>query len=403
MLDRPISVCFPFIGDEIGGSHVSAVRLIQALDHRYVRPLVVLHSFDGPLADYLVERGVPFVQAPAGPLPRRYPQAARRTMGYAIHALAPLTRFLKANSIDLVHTNDGRIHVVWALPARLSGTRQVWHHRGDPNARGVNWLAPLVASHIVTVSRFAKPQRPVIDVTRKLSVIHSPFDAPSDRGDRHAARAMLIKALGCSPETRVLGYFGLLIERKRPLGFVEAVAAYARRYPDVPVVGLLFGAPGTDTPDLGRAVTQRAEALGIGERIRLMGFRTPAEPWMQAIDVLLIPAVREPFGRTVIEAMLLGTPVVATDDGGNPEAIEHGVTGLLVPPEEPERFVDPVHALLTDHDYRNRIADAARRRAFASYGVETHVRKVMAIYGVLLSGQKQTCNVHHGSDQRTVP
>ncbi|WP_159587172.1 glycosyltransferase family 4 protein [Chelativorans xinjiangense] len=403
MLDRPISVCFPFIGDEIGGSHVSAVRLIQALDHRFVRPLVVLHVVDGPLADYLTERGISFVDAPTGPLPGRAPQAIRRGMSYTIHALAPLTRFVRANKIDLVHTNDGRIHAVWALPARLAGAGQVWHHRGDPDARGVNWLAPLVASHIVTVSRFARPQRPVIDVSGKLSVVHSPFDPPCENGDRSAARDMLIKTLGCSPETRFLGYFGVLIERKRPLDFVEAVAAYVRRHPDVPVMGLLFGVAGSESPALGQAVTQRAEALGIGDRIRLMGFRSPVEPWMQAVDALLIPAVREPFGRTLIEAMFLGTPVVATDDGGNPEAIEHGVTGLLVPPDVPELFVDPVHLLLTDCDYRTRITEAARERAFAGYGVETHVRKLTAIYRALLSDQKQPHNIRRRSDQWTVP
>ncbi|WP_265518334.1 glycosyltransferase family 4 protein [Nitratireductor luteus] len=404
MLARPISVCFPFVGDEIGGSHVSAVRFIQALDRRFVRALVALHVVDGPLAGYLTERGIPFVRAPARPFPGRnsQPAAALRGLRYTIRALAPLTHFLKENDIDLVHTNDGRIHAVWALPARLAGARQVWHHRGDPDARGVNWLAPLVAGHIVTVSRFARPQRPLVDVSRKLSVIHSPFDVPSETCDRSAARAMLIEALGCSSETLFLGYFGVLIERKRPLDFVEAVAAYVRRYPEMPVMGLLFGAPGTESPELGQAVTQRAEALGIGSRIRLMGFRSPVEPWMQAIDILLITAVREPFGRTLIEAMFLGTPVVATDDGGNPEAIEHGVTGLLVPPEAPERFVEPVHSLLTDRGYRSRITRAARECAYASYGVETHARELMAIYRVLLSGQEQPRNIQRNSDQWTV-
>ncbi|MFC6487227.1 glycosyltransferase family 4 protein, partial [Nitratireductor sp. GCM10026969] len=300
-------------------------------------------------------------------------------------------------------TNDGHIHAVWALPARLAGARQVWHHRGDPEARGVNWLAPLAASHIVTVSRFARPQRPLVDVSRRISVVYSPFDTPSGHDDRAAARAMLVETLGCPGETRFLGYFGLLIERKRPLAFVEAVAAYARRHPEVPVMGLLFGVPGSEAPHLAEAVVRRAEALGIGDRVRLMGFRSPVEPWMQAIDVLLIPAVREPFGRTLIEAMFLGTPVVATDDGGNPEAIEHGVTGLLVPPEAPEQFVDPVHALLTDDAFRERITKAARDRAFATYGVATHARRLTAIYRAVLNGSEHTRSFRRSPDQRTVP
>src|SRR3546814_9556362 len=90
----------------------------------------------------------------------------------------------------------------------------------------------------------------------------------------------------------------------------------------MPVTGLLFG--GTLQPGLDKAVLERAARLGIADRIRLMGFRHPSAPWMAACDALLVTAVEEPFGRTLIEAMLLRTRVVAANSGGNPEAIRHG-------------------------------------------------------------------------------
>ena len=292
---------------------------------------------DGPLAAYLADRRVPFVNAPGGAFPKRdlagaSPAATLRMISYVLRAAVPISRFLRSRNVDVVHTNDGRIHTAWALPVQLSGGRQVWHHRGDPDAMGVNWLAPLFASQVVTVSRYARPRKPVLDISHRLSVVHSPFEPPTEMGSKMAARAMLLDTLGCPAETRFLGYCGLLIDRKRPVGFVEAVAAFIRRHPEMPVMGLLFGVPGVESPHLDRAVMQRAEELNIAKHIRLMGFRRPIEPWMQALDVLLVPAVREPFGRTLIEAMFLGTPVVATDDGGNREAIENDVTGFLVPP-----------------------------------------------------------------------
>ena len=119
-----------------------------------------------------------------------------------------------------------------------------------------------------------------------------------------------------------------------------------------------------------------------------MGFRSPVEPWMSATDILLVPAVREPFGRTLIEAMFLETPVIATDDGGNPEAIEHEVTGMLVAPEQPDAFVMPIHRLLTDPELRTRITANARRRALASYGIEVHVNRITEIYESVL-GQRR--------------
>jgi len=105
---------------------------------------------------------------------------------------------------------------------------------------------------------------------------------------------------------------------------------------------------------------------------------------MGGVDVLLVPAVREPFGRTLIEAMLLGTPVIATADGGNIEAIEDGVTGFLVKPEDPDAFTEPLLRLLTDPDCWQRISEVARLRAKSDYSVETHIAKITAIYRVLL-------------------
>ena len=305
---------------------------------------------------------------------------ASTTWLYLTKAVPRMRRFLRAHGVDVVHTNDGRVHANWALPARAAGAKLLWHHRGDPRARGVNILAPVLAHHIVTVSRFASPDRPVLPVNHKLSVVHSPFDHPAARFDRSRAHGALASELGYPPETKFLGYFGGLIDRKRPVAFVDAVHAFIRRHPDIPVAGVLFGQEAPDGPPLEAAVRKRAAELEIGNRIHLMGFRHPIEPWMCATDILLVPAVREPFGRTLIEAMLLGTPVVATNHGGNPEAINDGETGFLVEADDPEAFTAPIHRLLADPECWRYVSGTARDRALSSYSLERHVERLTGIY-----------------------
>jgi len=385
--DEPIVVCYPFIAaDNVGGSHISAIKLIQGLDPARVRPLIALHGRDGDFAAFLERQGLDFIVAPdveiLTPVRRHAPDRGRfSTMWtYLIDAVPRMRKFLKTHGVEIVHTNDGRMHASWAAAARAAGVKFLWHHRGDPLARGVNVLAPVLANHIVTVSRFARPRRPVLPIGHKWSVVHSPFDHPTAAPDRAQARAALIRELGCSPETRFLGYFGVLIDRKRPVAFVDAVHAFIRRYPDIPVAGLLFGEAMPDGRQIEAAVRDRAAELEIADRIHLMGFRHPAEPWMCATDILLVPAVNEPFGRTLIEAMLLGTPVVATDHGGNPEAIEHGETGFLVEAENPEAFTPPIHRLLSDPECWSRISSAARDRAWSSYGLAKHVELITNLY-----------------------
>ena len=381
-------VFFPFQGEEVGGSHLSAIGLIEGLDGSKWRPLVALHHCDGALASHLASRGIDFVAAPKVDLPGRariHGSGIKLSLAsHFIRSIKPLTRFLREHAVDVVHTNDGEMHVAWSVPAFFAGARHVWHHRADPDARAVNLLAPVLADRIVSVSRFSQPSRPILTIERKLSVIRSPFSHPGIMPDRETARKSVLASLDLAPATRILGYFGLLIERKRPLVFVDVIHAFVRRYPEVPVVGLLFGAAGLEDPDAGTAVEARARELGISDRVRLMGFRSPIEHWMSATDVLVAPAVREPFGRTLIEAMLLGTPVVATTSGGNPEAITDDVNGFLVPPDDPNGFVGPIRRLLTDDALRTQIAVAAQTSARAAYSTQLHVQQISELYESLL-------------------
>lgn len=384
MNTRPIVVAFPFVGDEVGGSHISAINLIAGLDAKKITPLIVLHQPDGVLGKYLRERQIPFAAAPPSrilsPAHRSPQQNYFATAASYVASLPRLVSFLRSHNVQVVHTNDGQMHATWSLAARLAGARLLWHHRGDPTARAANIMAPFLANQIVTVSKFARPSRPILPIEKRVTVLHSPFDHPDQLPDRTACRRTLSDELGLPESTRFVGYFGSLIDRKRPVRFVEIIAAFARRYPDIQLHGLLFGKSEPGAEPLDRAVIERANELRVSDKVHLMGFRAPVAPLMCGVDALLVPAVNEPFGRTLIEAMLLGTPVVATNHGGNPEAIVDGQNGYLVKPEDPEAFVEPIHRLLTDRQEWQRISDTARTGALTDYGVDMHIEGITRIY-----------------------
>ena len=391
-----IRMCFPFIGDDAGGSHISALKLIENLDGSVFEPFIVLHQTDGLLAGFLRERGHDFSPVPQVSLPQAGEaggrmETLRSAIRYLTTTLPQLRKFLRSQRVDILHTNDGRTHALWSPAAWNLPTKYVWHHRGDPTARATNILAPLFADHIVTVSRFARPAKPIRNIDRRWSVVHSPFEHPVEHGDAETHRQRLIEEIGCQDNARFLGYFGLLMSRKRPNLMADIVHAYKERYPSEPVHAVLFGRPTETTDRLDESVViARAKELGVADRVHLMGFRNPIEPWMRAVDVNLVPAVNEPFGRTLIESMLLGTPVVATDHGGNPEAIEDGVNGFLVEAEDPAAFVKPVHRLLQDPSECRRISETARSMALENYGISKHVRSISDIYFSLVGAPAAT-------------
>lgn len=386
----PVRICFPFGGGVVGGSHISATKLIHQLDRNRFTPLIVLHYGSGQFGDFLRSEGLEFVTLAdtrffgnsAG-----VPKAAGTAN--AVSAWLDqwrMARFLRRNNVRIVHTNEGAMHASWALPAQLAGARMLWHHRGSHDARAVRFLAPIAADRIVGVSAYALSEvRRLKRTARRTSVIYSPFDAEQEPIDRAQAHLALTSELGVDPNTRLLGFFGHFIDRKRPLMFVEMLAHIARMQPDLPVMGLMFGMPLADGID--EQLAERAKATGVSDRLRLMGFRYPSACLMAGCDIHVVPAVHEPFGRSLIEAMLLGTPVVAAASGGNIEAIDHGVTGMLVEPDDPAAMARSIAELLNHPDRLDRIAGQALAVASRRYSVDQHVSQVTAIYQSLLDSE----------------
>lgn len=377
--ERPV-ICFPFTGDVIGGNHISALGLIKELDRSRFEPLVVLRHGDGPLAELLQREGVGFELGPA--FNDLVPGKAVPTWHLIRHIgrVPALAHYLRKRGGALVHVNSGRSAAAWGLAARLAGARLVWHQRGNPAARGARWMAPLLADRIIAVSEFARPTPSGRGRTR-VKVIDNPFPTKGIE-NRAVSRKRLLEELGCPSHTILVGYFGALIARKRPLLFVETIARLHERRLSQPIIGLLFG----EAHDgLDAVVDRHAAALGISSSIRRMGFRYPSAPWLAGCDILAVPAFEEPFGRTLIEAMLLGTPVVATRSGGNEEAIVHDVTGLLVPPEDAIALADAMERLLSDHSLRRAIVSAAKMASSNRYDPERHAEGVMRIYDEILT------------------
>jgi len=382
----PVTVCFPFVGDLVGGSHISARDLIRTLDRGRFAPVILVQNPDGVIARFFADAGIPVEAAPpSANLEHGSRIGLVRGLSLVRQATA-LARFLRRRGVRIVHSNDGRTHATWALAARLAGAKLLWHHRGAPDAAGLRYAAPLLASRVVAVSRFASPAAGRYSAASRTDVVHSPFDT-SAHFDRDQARAAVLRDIGMAEKVSLVGFSGVFIDRKRPLLFVEAIAELRRKCPERDVQGLLFGEGlgGMDTK-----VAEHARHFGIDEAIHIMGFRTPGAFWLAGCDILMVPAVDEPFGRTLIEAMLAGTPVVATASGGNIEAIRDHETGRLVPPENAQALAQACADLLSDRSEANRLAQVARADALAKFGHAVHANAIMGIYDrMLCAGQRQ--------------
>lgn len=374
---RPLTICFPFSGDELGGSHMSVRGLLEQLDPTRYHALIVPERPGGDIAEFFASW--PQAADPAPPRQSLVP-GARIGPGKALGALAGVrarSRFLQARGVDIVHSNDGRSHAAWALAAHLAGSRLLWHHRGDPSARGLRYVAPFLADRILTVSRFSLPAQGS-RAAQRAQVVHSPFDTQVE-ASRETMRARILEHIGAPANAVLCGYFGNFIERKRPMGFLDTVEELGRLV-DRPVHGLLFGDP--RNTEYGELLPERAARIGGNARAHMMGFRSPGHAWLAGCDVLLVPAAREPLGRTLVEAMLVKTPVVATRSGGNPEALE-GDCGILCDLDDPTGMARAVARLLAEPEQRQAMCLRAQVAARARFSREHHAEQVAAVYAEL--------------------
>jgi glycosyltransferase involved in cell wall biosynthesis len=380
MDNQPIIICYPMAGDSLGGSHHSLLGLLTGIDRKRFRPVMILENPTGRLAEHFAA-----VDQWSDPAPPRQSFAVGRDFGIrsflsTLSAVPRRAAFLRRHNVEIVHSNDGRTHASWALAAKLAGCKLIWHHRADPTAKGLRYLAPWVADQIVTVSRFSLPPRKMTAAARDAQVVFSPFDTDINV-DRTAMRLQLLDELNAADNTIICGYFGSFIDRKRPLAFIEAIAALRAMQPR-PVKGVMFGE--TSYPELEAAMRARIAKSDVAGSVHIMGFRSPGVDWIAACDVLLVPAVHEPLGRTLVEAMLVETPVVATDSGGNPEAILDGL-GKLVPPDDAQAMARACVEILSDQAATAKMTAAAKISAKARFSRAAHVNAITQIYQKLIS------------------
>jgi glycogen synthase len=174
---------------------------------------------------------------------------------------------------------------------------------------------------------------------------------------------------------RVL-FVGRMVGSKGVELLVQAAARLRTQGVDVVFVG-----DGAARP----AVERLARRLGVDDRVHVTGFiahsRVPAA--LASADLLVLPSMYEELGTVLIEAMHAGVPVVASRVGGIPEAVEHGVTGLLVEPGDVAGLAAAVDAVLSDPALAGRLAAGARRRA-PQHDLETVADEVHGLYASLV-------------------
>ncbi len=164
-----------------------------------------------------------------------------------------------------------------------------------------------------------------------------------------------------SDEPTIL-YLGRMVKIKDPMTALKAFKILSDRVPEAKM--LMIG-NGYLQPQL----KAYAEQNNIDDRVIIRNGTTDVRPYLRKAWVLTLSSVSEGLPNVILEAMSCGVPVVATSVGGNPEVVTQGVTGLLVPPSDPQKMANAVEKIITDSRLRDSMGEKAREIAVNSYSI----------------------------------
>lgn len=291
-----------------------------------------------------------------------------------------VVRSLRARPADIIQLHVSRLNALFLrlhtdapFVERLNMTR----HRSFLYPMQWKWLDRQMArfiDHFIVVSESLKEQflrrgYPA----KKMTVVHNGIEIPDN-----LASCGLREQLALSADTPLVGTLGRLVPQKGMRVFVKTAEIIAQKQQNVHFVVV---GKGELRPELER----QCHNAGLEQRVHFLGYRDDVMELLNEIDIFLYLSRWEPFANTILEAMAVGTAIVATNVGGNAEAIKDHTTGRLVEPDAPRETAQIVTELLEDRPQRRRLENKTRR-AVTRWSVDNMIKGHEEVYRkVLLS------------------
>ena len=347
------------------------MRAAQARGHEMVGV-----SAEGPLLDEVRAENL---RVEALPLARSLSPRAQWT------ALWAMVRLLRREKPDLVHAHMPISGFIARLAARIAGVPRVaytchgflfnqpgpWPRRALGLA--MEWLGGRLTDVTLTVSTEEARDARRLWIARGAVAVGNGRDPARFRPDP-AARARVRVELGVAADAVVVVIVSRLVRHK---GYPELLAAFR----DVPGAELWIVGERL-VSDHGADMEAVFASVGVGERVRRLGYRRDVADVLAAADVFTLPSHFEGLPMSVIEAMLTGLPVVATDIRGPREQVVPGETGVLVPAGSVGPLAVALGRLVADAGLRTRMGAAGRARALSLYTERAVVERTLDLLGL---------------------
>jgi glycosyltransferase involved in cell wall biosynthesis len=354
---RPLRVMFVQTSMPVGGAETLTVDLVRRLDRDRFAPELCCLKQPGPLGEMLAEE-----------IPVHHGLLSGK---YDLRVWPRLVRLFRERQVDVVVTVGAGDKMFWGrLAAKRAGVPVVvstLHSTGWPDCIGrLNRLLTPITDAFVAVApshgRFLVEREHL--PARKVVVVPNGVDTERFQPVRDAAAVR--RQLGIEPSAPVVAIVAALRPEKNHELYLEAARRVTRRVPEARF--LVIGDGPRRAP-----LEQLAVELGVASHVVFLGSRQDVPRLLSAADVFVLTSHNEANPVSILEAMSVGLPVVATDVGSVNETVRDGETGYLVPPGNADRLAGRILELLGDPLQRESMGAAARELVVARWSVDVMV------------------------------
>jgi glycosyltransferase involved in cell wall biosynthesis len=268
-----------------------------------------------------------------------------------LKGVAAVRGILKEGRFDVLNTHSRRDTVIAAMAGRLAGTPLIVRTRHLSNKVGSMWSYTWLPHRVTTVSDHVRHYLIERGVpANRVATVYSPIVLPAP-----VEHSTLRDELGLADDDIVVGCVAVMRATKGHKDLIDAMVPLMTSRPKLHLVFIGGGSP------VFEQTQDYIAQLGLQHRIHLMGMRRDVPNLLAGFDVFALATQQEASGTVYVEAQASGLPVVGTNVGGVSEMFRDGVTGILVPPKNPEALTNALQRLIDDPDLRHRMGEAGRK------------------------------------------
>ena len=372
-----MKILFPFVGDSVGGSHISTLGLYSSLINEGISAIIVIHKDKGPLSEYLLNKNIPFHVLKTSRLSGEVPSKLSIVVGVMINYFR-FAKFIRTHEIDIVHGNDLRINLSWSLPAKFVAKGFVWHQRTLLSNSKLWLLIRYLCDYFVAISDVVMQSAPRNIQDHQKKMIYNPFNINYST-NKELERKYTIEKYNIPSNYFLVGCVGRVVDYKNIDFIIKNISEiYCSINKNIYLI-----VAGAGSEEYVNELREYAYNVGVSDHVIFTGFINDPNRLISSLDLLVAPSRVDAFGRTIVEAMLQKTPVLAAKSGGHLNIISEGVNGTFYEPTIKDDFFKKI-SIIMNRTNISELSDNAYQFAQFNFSPKQHLNNILPIYHNLL-------------------